>query len=148
SLKGQCGAAPHAELQVLLGHVRLYDGARRAHGQAERVSDLPHHQRGADVRRPDLSVLPRRLGAHKQAVLAPPLAAARGTVHESRRHVVQLRLVDLLLRAFAPVLKDNGDLQRTELNLSHMVTAHEHTGFHGGTGSVIWHLQSFVVHCF
>lgn len=104
-------AAPLAQLQVLLGAEGVHYGPRGAHRQAQGAAALPHHDRGADVGGVDLGVPPGGIGAHLQAVVPTPLAAGDGAVDERRGNVVQLRVVDLLLDALAPVFEDDSYLR-------------------------------------
>lgn len=108
------GAAPHTQLQVLLGAEGLHDAARRADRQAERAAALTHHQQRADVSRPDLCVSAGTLSPDRQAVMTSALTARHRTVSECSGDVIELGLVQLLIDTLTPVLKDDGDLWRND----------------------------------
>ncbi len=109
------GAAPHTQLQVLLGAEGLHDAAWWADRQAERTSALTHHQQCADVSRSDLCVSARTLSLDSEAVMTLPLATRHRAISESSRDVIQLSLVQLLIDTMTPVLKDDGDLWRNNM---------------------------------
>uniref|UniRef100_A0A670JVG8 Uncharacterized protein n=1 Tax=Podarcis muralis TaxID=64176 RepID=A0A670JVG8_PODMU len=98
-------AAPHAQLEVLL----LREGAHHVLGRPDGERELPpclaHGNGGADVRGEDLHVLPGRALVDAQAFPSGFLAPVRGSVLESRRQVVDLRLVDFLVYALLHVLE-------------------------------------------
>lgn len=104
-------AAPLAKLQVLLRAEGVHNGAGGTHREAQRAAALAHHQRSADVGGIDLRVPPGGLSAHLQTVMAAPLTAGDGAIDKGWGHVVQLSVVDLLLDALTPILKDDSYLK-------------------------------------
>uniref|UniRef100_A0A8B9SZG8 Uncharacterized protein n=1 Tax=Anas platyrhynchos TaxID=8839 RepID=A0A8B9SZG8_ANAPL len=104
------GAAPHAELQVLL----LREGARhllgRPDGEGELAAGLADGDGGADVLGSDLHVPPGAELPDGQTAAPRPLAAVHRAVLEGGGQVADFGLVNLLVDALLHVLEDDGEL--------------------------------------
>lgn len=108
------GAAPHAELQVLL----LREGARhllgRPDGEGELAAGLADGDGGADVLGSDLHVPPGAELPDGQTAAPRPLAAVHRAVLEGGGQVADFGLVNLLVDALLHVLEDDGELRRAQ----------------------------------
>uniref|UniRef100_A0A3P8UN53 Uncharacterized protein n=1 Tax=Cynoglossus semilaevis TaxID=244447 RepID=A0A3P8UN53_CYNSE len=92
------GAPPHAQLQVLLGSIRLCNTTWQQDRESQGAAALTHHQQGPDVGRVDL------------CVSTWAITTGHGAVGEGSGNVVELSLVQLLLDTLRNVFKDDGDL--------------------------------------